>query len=298
MCALPFKATQPQNRAPAGAFKADRLARPSMRLPLNPIHTPLPIPFTVRYFIRLSYDGAAYHGWQVQPNALSVQEALQQALTTLLQKPIPIVGAGRTDTAVNAHFMMAHFDHEAELPTRQLTYRLNKILPPDIAVQRIMHVTPEAHARFSATARTYHYHIYQNKNPFYRRYATLITTPLDFKRMNEAAELLLNTTDFTSFSKLHTDAKTNICQVTQACWTEVEPGLWRFTITANRFLRNMVRAIVGTLIEVGRGKIDMEEFQAIISRKDRQQAGQSMPGHALSLVDIRYPAEIFLNSDE
>lgn len=254
----------------------------------------------MRYFIYLSYDGHAYHGWQVQPNADSVQARLNQALSMLLRAPIEVVGAGRTDAGVNASMMVAHFDAdgvEALLNTAtdkpqsgltQLVYKLNRILPPDIAVHRIESVDADMHARFSAKSRTYHYYVYSGKSPFRRHYAMQLPFAVDFNLMNEAASTLLDVTDFTSFSKLHTDAKTNICHVTAAYWEEKEPGMWCFTITADRFLRNMVRAVVGTLLDVGRGKLTLEDFQRVIAQKDRCAAGDSVIGEALFLADIQY----------
>ena len=249
-----------------------------------------------RYFIELSYDGTSYHGWQVQPNGVSVQETLQQALSTLLRQDIEIVGAGRTDAGVHASMMVAHFDFSGsvELDAIQLVYKLNKLLPHDIAVRRVYQVPDDMHARFSATSRTYHYYIHTRKSPFLRHYSCLVTFPLDFDKMNEAANRLLEFEDFTSFSKVNTDTKTNICHVTEAQWKEITPlegqggGAWRFTITANRFLRNMVRAIVGTLIEVGRGRMTVDEFCQVIEQKNRCSAGESVPGHALFLTDVRY----------
>lgn len=249
----------------------------------------------MRYFIQLSYDGSAYHGWQVQPNAPSVQQKLNEALSTLLRTVIEVVGAGRTDAGVNASMMVAHFDYEAaplsEEQLAQLSYKLNRILPPDIAIACIYPVRSDAHARFSATARTYHYFVYRGKAPFRRHYAMQLPFEVDFSAMNRAAELLLHTEDFTSFSKLHTDTKTNICHVTEARWEEIEPQLWRFTITADRFLRNMVRAVVGTLLDVGRGRLDEAGLLRIIAEKDRCAAGDSVVGYALFLADIKYPEE-------
>ena len=249
----------------------------------------------MRYFIYLSYDGANYHGWQIQPNGASVQEVLQNALSTLLRQPLEVTGAGRTDAGVNASLMVAHFDLSLTgdddvrmKDLAQVVYRLNKFLPLDIAVHRIMPVRQDAHARFSATSRTYHYYIITEKSPF-EPYAYRYPQPLDFSRMNEAAEKLFDYTDFTSFSKLHTDVKTNNCRIMQAEWRQIAPAKWQFTITADRFLRNMVRAIVGTLVEVGRHKITIEQFCQVIERKDRCAAGTSMPGHALFLWDIIYP---------
>lgn len=247
-----------------------------------------------RYFIELSYDGTSYHGWQVQPNGVSVQETLQQALSTLLRQDIEVVGAGRTDAGVHASMMVAHFDGPEELDCPQLVYKLNKLLPHDIAIRCVYQVPDDMHARFSATSRTYHYYIHTRKSPFLRHYSWLVTFPLDFEKMNEAAKRLLEFEDFTSFSKVNTDTKTNICHVTEAQWKEFTPlegqggGAWRFTITANRFLRNMVRAIVGTLIEVGRGRMTVDEFCQVIKQKNRCSAGESVPGHALFLTDVRY----------
>lgn len=243
----------------------------------------------MRYFITLSYDGTHYHGWQIQPNGISVQETLQKALSTLLRQAIEVVGAGRTDAGVHAKMMVAHFDVNSQLlDCAQLVYKLNKILPPDIAVQQVEPVEDDMHARFSATSRTYHYFIHLRKSPFLKAYSWYVYGNLDFERMNEAARTLLEYRDFTSFSKVNTDTKTNDCTVTKAVWEELSPGEWRFTISANRFLRNMVRAIVGTLVEVGRGKMSVEQFRKVIEQKNRCSAGESVPGNALFLVDIRY----------
>lgn len=243
----------------------------------------------MRYFITLSYDGTRYHGWQAQPNGISVQETLQKALSTLLRQAMEVVGAGRTDAGVHAKMMVAHFDINSQLlDCAQLVYKLNKILPPDIAVQKVEPVEDDMHARFSATSRTYHYFIHLRKSPFLKAYSWYVYGNLDFERMNEAARTLLEYRDFTSFSKVNTDTKTNDCTVTKAVWEELSPGEWRFTISANRFLRNMVRAIVGTLVEVGRGKMPVEQFRKVIEQKNRCSAGESVPGNALFLVDIRY----------
>lgn len=248
----------------------------------------------MRYFIYLSYDGTDYHGWQVQPNAVSVQQKLNESLGKLLRgKNSDVTGAGRTDAGVHAHCMVAHFDIDELLDGEWLTDKLNRILPQDIAVSKVVRVNDQAHARFDAKARTYHYWIYTQKDPFNRQYATRITFPLDFEKMNEAAAFLLKVSDFTSFSKLHTDVKTNICKVMHAEWTNVGGDVWQFEITADRFLRNMVRAVVGTLIEVGRGRLSLSDFKTVIAKKDRCAAGDSMPGNALSLVDIRYNDEVF-----
>lgn len=252
-----------------------------------------------RYFITLSYDGAGYHGWQIQPNGISVQERLQQALSTLLRQPIEVVGAGRTDAGVHAAMMVAHFDlptaddgDGAALPEdfspKQLAYRLNRILPRDIAVQRVEAVAPEMHARFSAVSRTYYYYLHTEKNPFLRTTSWETHYQLDFPAMNEAAAWLLTQSDFASFCKVGADVKTTLCQLTRAEWVQLSPTSWRFEITANRFLRNMVRAVVGTLVEVGRHRITLADFQRIVESKRRTAAGESMPAHALFLVDIKY----------
>lgn len=256
----------------------------------------------MRYFVNLSYDGKNYHGWQIQPGAVTVQEVLNKAFTTILRQQIEIVGAGRTDAGVNASMMIAHFDYsqteKSELnreDLEQLKYRLNKLLPPDIAIHDIFMVTDDAHARFSATSRTYHYYIITDKTPF-EPYAYRFPQPLDFEQMNEACKVLFDYIDFTSFSKLHTDVKTNNCKIMFAQWKQVSPVKWEFTITADRFLRNMVRAIVGTLIDVGRGAITISDFRKIIEKKDRCSAGTSVPGNALFLADITYPKELIINS--
>ena len=248
----------------------------------------------MRFFITLSYDGTRYHGWQIQPNGDSIQQRLQEALSTLLRQPIEVVGAGRTDTGVHARMMVAHFDFSPLGELEGVSYKLNRLLPPDIAVQEVRQVADDMHARFSATSRTYHYFIHTHKDPFLYAYSWQVPFKLDFEKMNEAAQVLLEYKDFTSFSKVNTDTKTNLCDIKEAHWDEVEPGKWRFTITANRFLRNMVRAIVGTLVEVGRGRISIEEVRQIIEAKDRCSAGESVPGKGLFLVDIKYGPPILL----
>lgn len=246
-----------------------------------------------RYFIYLSYDGAAYHGWQIQPNGTSVQATLMEALSTLLRAEIEVVGAGRTDAGVHASLMVAHFDAPQSVDTMQFANKLNRLLPPDIAIHRIRPVKADAHARFNATSRTYHYYVSSRKSPFERAYRWRIHADLDYEKMNLAAERLLTYSDFTSFSKLHTDVKTNNCRVTYARWTPHDEHGWVFTITADRFLRNMVRAIVGTLVEVGRGKLSVDDFCRIIELRNRCSAGTSAPAQALFLADITYPEELF-----
>lgn len=248
-----------------------------------------------RYFMLLSYRGAPFHGWQSQPNAISVQSTVEDALTKVLRCPTKIVGAGRTDTAVNAKRMIAHFDVETEIDNPDGIIRgLNSIVGKDIAILDLVRVSDNAHARFDATSRTYHYYVSTKKTPFFHQHCWQTPGSLDFDIMNQAAEILLSVEDFTSFAKLHTDNKTNICHVTNAKWHKLEQiDGYVFIITADRFLRNMVRAIVGTLIDVGRGKISLEQFRQIIEAKNRCSAGTSMPGHALYLWDVTYPYPTF-----
>ena len=242
----------------------------------------------MRYFITFSYDGTCYHGWQVQPNAATVQERLNDALSKLLPTPTECVGAGRTDARVHASKMVAHFDTEQSLDVEQFAFRLNRILPEDIAVDGVKQVDDDLHARFSAIRRTYHYFVYTKKNPYRRHYAHRLTFVPDYELMNQAAALLLDAEDFTSFSKLNNDQKTNICDVQHARWVQIEEDYWRFEITANRFLRNMVRAVVGTLLEVGRGRMSIDEFRKVIAVQNRCSAGESVAANALFLVDVQY----------
>lgn len=246
-----------------------------------------------RYFIYLQYDGTNYHGWQIQPNGNSVQEELQRALTTILRQDTSVVGAGRTDAGVHARLMVAHFEGVDGLDTSQVAYRLNRILPHDIAVYRVEAVAADMHARFSATSRTYHYYIHQQKSPFRRQYSCELHYPLDFELMNQAAEHLLSVSDFGAFCKAGSDVKTTLCNVTEARWVKseeegVQSGEWCFIISANRFLRNMVRAVVGTLIEVGRHRMTLDEFDDVIRSGRRTAAGESMPGNALFLWNVEY----------
>lgn len=247
-----------------------------------------------RYFIYLGYNGKSFCGWQVQPNGITVQQCIEDALATLLRRPVPIVGAGRTDAGVHARLMVAHFDWEETITDLAfLAEKLNRLLPKDIAVYRIVPVTADAHARFDAISRTYTYYITTKKDPFNYELVYKIPASLNFPAMNEACKILYDYIDFTSFSKLHTDVKTNNCHIRHAGW-EQEEDVWVFTIQADRFLRNMVRAIVGTLLEVGRGKLSLEGFRKVIEGKDRGMAGTSAPGHALYLVDVAYPEELFI----
>lgn len=246
-----------------------------------------------RFFIEMAFNGEAFHGWQKQRNAVTIQQNLEQALTTLFQQPIDVTGAGRTDTGVHASYYVAHFD-APELPFEalHLIKKLNSFLPPGIVIYTIQQVKEEVHARYSAISRTYRYQLVLTKNPFLDRLSYRPWFIPDLDEMNRAARGMLNYTDFTSFARLHSDAKTNICNVSSAFWEEQNGG-FIFEVKANRFLRNMVRAMVGTLLEVGRGKITVNEFFDIIEARDRSRAGTSAPPQGLFLVDIEYPAEVF-----
>ncbi len=247
-----------------------------------------------RYVIELAYDGTNYHGWQIQPSAISIQEVLEKAFSMILRENINIVGCGRTDTGVHASYYVAHFDVENPiLDTEKLVFKLNSFLPKDIVLFSITEACEDFHARFGATSRSYQYHLVTRKSPFEEQYAFKPNFFPDFDAMNKVALRLLEYTDFTSFSKLHTDVKTNNCDVRKAYWEQISEYHWVFNITADRFLRNMVRAIVGTLLEVGKGKISEERFCHIIENKNRNEAGVSVPGKALFLTDIRYPNEFF-----
>jgi tRNA pseudouridine38-40 synthase len=241
----------------------------------------------LRYFIELAYKGTHYHGWQYQPDAISVQETLNKALTILLKKEIDVVGAGRTDTGVHAKQMYAHFDSEDKIDTVVLTHKLNSFLPKDIVIKTIIDVADNAHVRFDATKRTYEYHILTYKDAFETEGSWLYPTVLDLDKMNAACQLLFKYTDFESFSKTHTDVRTFNCVLFEAHWKQ-EGTKIVFTIAADRFLRNMVRAIVGTMINIGIGKINLADFERIIESKDRGQAGFSVPAHGLYLTRIEY----------
>lgn len=242
----------------------------------------------MRYFIELAYQGAAYSGWQRQPNAPSVQQTIEEALGVLLKSEIVILGAGRTDAGVHARQMFAHCDIETAFDPEQLKDRLNSYLPADIVIYRIFAVSDQAHARFDATARTYEYWVTLGKDPFLSEGAYALHRTPDFDLMNQVAQKLLSHRDFQCFSKSKTDVMTYNCAVSHAQWTQVQ-GIWVFTITADRFLRNMVRAVVGTLLEVGSGKMEVAEFDQVLESKNRSAAGPSVPGHALYLTKIDYP---------
>lgn len=247
-----------------------------------------------RYFIQLSYKGTNFHGWQNQENASTVQETLEKSLAVLMHRQIPVVGAGRTDTGVHASFFMAHFDAEDQIAdTKKLIYHLNQILPDDIAIQSISPVKSTAHARFSAISRTYEYRMTLAKDPFLHEYYFQLNHCPDLLILNEASKELFEYSDFTSFCKLHSDNKTNVCKIIEADWNLDNNRLF-FRIKANRFLRDMVRAIVGTMLDVGFSKKSLPEFRKIIESRDRSKAGTSAPAHALYLVDIEYPPDIAL----
>ncbi|NCC98952.1 MAG: tRNA pseudouridine(38-40) synthase TruA [Bacteroidia bacterium] len=242
-----------------------------------------------RYFIKLAYNGSNYNGWQIQPNGNSVQATIEKGISIILGKPIAIVGAGRTDTGVHAKEMIAHFNIENIIDnTEELRYKLNLILPKDIAVYSIYIVTDDMHARFSAKSRTYQYFVCTSKNVFKENLSMRVPIDTDFDLMNKAANKLFEYTDFTSFSKLHTDTRTNNCKIMQADWKQISEDSWVFTIQADRFLRNMVRAIVGTLLDVGSHKINIDEFCHIVEQKNRCKAGMSVPAKALFLTKVEY----------
>ena len=248
-----------------------------------------------RYFIFISYKGTSYHGWQLQPNSVTVQKILDNALSVILNEEINTTGAGRTDTGVHALLFCAHFDSLSPDLCNQdnLVFRLNSFLPEDISVSAIKKVIPGANARFSAVSRTYKYYISRTKDPFFNSSSWFLHGDIDIETMNKACTILLRHTDFTSFSKLHSGSKTNICKIYLAFWIE-DANRLVFTIKADRFLRNMVRAIVGTIIETGFGKMNLNEFDEIIVARDRCKAGTSAPAKGLFLTDIEYPPEIFV----
>ena len=249
----------------------------------------------MRYFVLFSYLGTDFHGSQRQPNGITVQEVLENAFSTVMRTPVALTFAGRTDAGVHAEQMYAHFDTATLVPDT-LAARLNNLLPQSVAVDKLFRVADDAHARFSAVSRTYHYRVVETKSPFLGSLTTRVARGLDFDAMNAAARLLLGRHDFASFCRVHTDVKTTFCTVSEACWEQVRWGeceLWQFTITADRFLRNMVRAVVGTLFEVGRGRMTIDGFAAVIEARNRCRAGQSAPAEGLYLVRVQYPNDIF-----
>lgn len=244
-----------------------------------------------RYFIHMAYDGSDYCGWQIQPNEPSVQQVMEHALSTLLKAEIPVTGAGRTDTGVHASHFIAHFDLGSPAAydpvSDEFVFKLNRFLPGDIVVYRIEQVPDDKHARFSAKYRTYQYHISTIKPIFEQRFSHYVYGELDIQAINSCCTVIMETSDFTSFAKLHSNVKTNICNVTLANWKSLEKG-YLFDITADRFLRNMVRSITGTLLDVGLGKLDLPGFRNIVEAKDRGKAGSSAPAKGLFLTDIGY----------
>lgn len=248
---------------------------------------------SLRYFIELSYNGSAYHGWQSQPNAITVQEVIEDGLSKLLKEKITIFGAGRTDAGVNALQMFAHFDYATKFDIDTLVFKLNSYLPKDIAIHTIFKVKEDAHARFNAESRTYIYRIATKKSAFSFNAAHYIKHKLDVEKMDEASKILYNHKNFKCFSRSNTDVKTYNCDIKHVDW-RFENNELIFTITADRFLRNMVRAIVGTLLNIGTGKMTLDQFHALIKSEDRTKAGASAPGHALYLSSIEYPKSILL----
>jgi len=242
----------------------------------------------MRYFVELSYNGKNYHGWQIQPNAISVQETMGKAFSVYFQEEISLLGCGRTDTGVHASQFFAQFETDKNVDVDLACYSLNNMLPKDISLKRIFIVADDAHTRFSATSRTYQYFIHFNKDPFIGEHSYRFYQKLDQDKMNLACKTLFEFEDFTSFSKIHSESKTNICKILQAEWKPFGNGIV-FTIQADRFLRNMVRAIVGTMLDIGRGKLEVEEIKDIILKKDRGEAGTSVPADALFLYKIEYP---------
>ncbi|MBB6609492.1 tRNA pseudouridine(38-40) synthase TruA [Pontibacter sp. Tf4] len=248
----------------------------------------------MRYFLEIAYDGTRFHGWQVQPNALSVQEVLDDSLSKILRETIVTTGSGRTDTGVHASQQFVHFDCSQQLDPQQVVYRLNRILPNDISAYNLYLMPDEAHARYDAFARTYHYHITLRKNPFKRYYAWYHSRALDVAKMNEAANILLKYEDFTTFSKVKGDTKHYRCNMYEAHWQQQGDEL-TFTIRANRFLRGMVRLIVGALVDVGRGKLTIAQFEQMIASQDRSQASGAAPSEGLYLARVEYPEHLFQN---
>ena len=246
-----------------------------------------------RYFIKLDYNGSPFHGWQIQPNAVTVQEWINRALSNLLKEEINVVGCGRTDTGVHARNFYAHFDskHVNISDNENLIFKLNRFLPKEIFIHEITKMHSDAHCRFDAIERTYKYYITLQKDPFNFLYSSYLYGDIDIEKMNSASAKLFDYTDFTSFSKVDTDTKTNNCVIKKAEWKK-SGNMLIFTISADRFLRNMVRAIVGTLLEVGKGKISVDDFCKIIETKDRSKAGVSAPANALFLEDVKYPYAI------
>lgn len=242
----------------------------------------------MRYFIELAYNGKNYHGWQAQPNAHSVQTEIQQKLEILFKFPVEITGCGRTDTGVHASQYFAHMDLNEAIDAGKIAFQLNALLPKDIAVYRIFEVDPNLHARYDAIEREYKYYLCTRPNPFLHELSWLYTKPLDIEAMNAAADIIKSHEDFECFSKVHTDVKTFLCKINYAQWSMEENHMLVFTVRANRFLRNMVRAIVGTLVDVGKGKLSLEDVKTILESKNRSEAGQSVLAQGLFLTKVSY----------
>jgi len=247
----------------------------------------------MRFLVQLSYNGTGFHGWQRQNNAPSIQQEIEEKFSTVFQTEIAIVGCGRTDTGVHASQYFAHFEFDTEFNLKDLAHKLNSMLPVGIAIQGVSPITDDGHARFSATKRSYEYRITKVKDPFAADLAYRFNIPLNIELMNKACAMMLGEKDFGCFCKANTDNYTNLCNVSEAKWTEKDQMLI-FNISANRFLRNMVRAIVGTMLEIGQGRMSLEEFQTVLDSKDRTYAGPSVPPHGLYLTAVQYPSEIFL----
>ena len=247
-----------------------------------------------RYFVKLAFKGTHYHGWQVQPNAVTLQQKVSEALSTVLREEIQVIGAGRTDTGVHASCFWAHFDYSGTIDNpSNIRFRLNRLLPDDIAIYTIRCVPWNAHARYDALSRTYQYHITRIKDPFKREFAYHLFWEADMEKMNQACHILYEYRDFSSFSKSRTQVKTNICEIYRAGWQEAGQMLI-FTIQANRFLRNMVRAIVGTMLEIGQGRLEPNDMRDIIESRNRSRAGYSVPANGLFLTHIQYPQHLDL----
>lgn len=241
-----------------------------------------------RYFLEIAYKGTHYNGWQLQPNQPTVQAAIEKAISTILREETGVLGCGRTDAGVHAKQYFLQFDTPKKVDGGKLVYRLNGLLNYDVAVKRIIPVSSDAHARFDATERTYQYFIHSQKNPFLQDRSLYVSEKIDLDAMNKASEMLLKNEDFESFSKVHTDVNNFNCKVSHAKWSQ-QQDQWMFEITANRFLRNMVRAVVGTLLEVGSGKISLSEFDEVIKSRSRSRAGKSVAARGLFLTNVKYP---------
>ncbi|HLS29625.1 MAG TPA: tRNA pseudouridine(38-40) synthase TruA [Flavobacteriaceae bacterium] len=245
----------------------------------------------MRFFIEMAYNGRDFHGWQKQPNAITIQETLEKCFAKIFQRKIEIIGAGRTDTGVHARYLVAHFNMKTEIDSDHLVYKLNRMLPASVAIHDIYPVKPEAHARFDAISRKYKYYVSLKKDPFTQDFSCLILQKINMAKMNQACEILKNHRNFQCFSKVKTDVKTYKCTIEKAYWEKIDNQLV-FTIVADRFLRNMVRSIVGTLLEIGLGKRPLEDFEKVIASKNRSRAGKSMAAKGLFLHKIRYPENI------